>query len=165
MAKRKPTGTPESSRASCTCKRCVSCCEQKPGWMKPGEAERMADFLGLSLADLFAQFLAVDWWVSTTDVFLLSPALAGEEPGTEMPYIAEGRCVFLTEAGRCRVHPVKPFECAAAWCGDGPVRMKGSAHEQAAEAWRPAEHQQQIASLLGHTPIAATGNPLSFLFR
>lgn len=153
----------KSSRKSCTCPQCVSCCERKPGWMKPGEAERIAEFLGISLADLFRDYLAVDWWVDARNVFLLSPAIVGEQTGTEMPCVAKGRCVFLTDKGRCQIHSVKPFECGVAWCGDGAVESKGSAHEKAADAWRDTAHQEQIVQLLGREPTTASGSIFDFL--
>ena len=141
----------------------MSCCERKPGWLKPGEAEKIAAFLGVSLPDLFRQYLAVDWWVDEPDVFLLSPAIVGHDAGTEMPFVAKGRCAFLTEEGRCRIHSVKPFECGVAWCGDGPVEREGSAHQQAADAWRTPEHQAQITQLLGRPATTSGGSILDLM--
>jgi hypothetical protein len=133
----------------------VAACERKPGWMKPGEAERIAAFLKIPLAELFKTYLAVDWWDNddAPATFLLSPAIVGWN-GTTFPYVARGRCVFLTADKRCQIHDVKPFECAVAWCGDGPVATSISAHKEAAQAWATPENQQQISDLLGDEPYA-----------
>jgi len=102
----------------------------------------------MTLEEFFKAYLAVDWWQDTPDIFVLSPAVKGEEPGTEMSGDPRGTCVFY-EGGRCRIHPVKPTECRALWCGD-----KGSSdlHHDVAQAW--AEHQEQITGLLGREPQA-----------
>lgn len=147
----------QGTRESCTCDRCVSSCHRTPGWMKPGEAEKIATYLHISLRKLFREKLAVDWWTGTTPTFVLSPAIVGKAKGAEMPYVAKGTCVFLKE-GRCSIHPVKPFECAVSFCGDGPVERKGSAHEVCAKAWMKPKHQKQITELLGREAEEAHGS-------
>ena len=141
--------TPESG----TCYKCSGACSVKPGWFLPGEAEKAADFLGVTLEDLFTTKLAVDWWESDHEfpetVFLLAPAMVGETPGEEYPGDPQGTCVFLTEDKRCAIHEVKPHECAAYWHGEDanniPVR-----HKRVATEW--TEHQDQITKLLGREP-------------
>jgi hypothetical protein len=120
--------------------------------MKPGEAEKIATFLNISVEELFRDYLNVDWWERGDDpIFVLSPGIGGEEPGTEFPFVAKGRCVFLKD-GLCSIHAVKPFECGEAWCADGPVDRSESAHKKVADAWDAPEHQAQITTLLGRTP-------------
>jgi Fe-S-cluster containining protein len=137
------------TRESGTCERCRYGCTHKPGWFLPGEAEKAAEFMGMTLPEFFAAHLAVDWWESEPDIFLLSPALRGEEAGTEFPAEPRGTCAFYEE-GRCRIHPVKPRECRDALCTDtGP----SSVHEDTAMAWK--DHQGQVAELLGREPEAA----------
>ncbi len=132
-----------------TCDYCREGCTRKPGWFLPGEAEAAAAFMGVSLEEFFRQYLAVDWWQDTPDISVLSPAIKGEETGTEFPGDPKGTCVFY-EGGRCRIHPVKPAECRDMWCGDrGPSSM----HQDVAMAW--ADHQQQVRDLLGRDPEAA----------
>ena len=140
---------PDCTRESGTCEQCRRGCTHKPGWFLPGEAEITAEFLGMTLPEFFASYLAVDWWEGTPDIFLLSPGVAGEEAGTEFPADPQGTCVFY-EGGRCRIHPVKPHECRMAFCGDADP---GSIHEDTAMAWK--EHQGQVAELLGREPEAA----------
>lgn len=136
-----------------TCGRCVAGCGHKPGWFLPGEAEKTAAFMGMTLPEFFSAFLAVDWWEAVPEaglpeVFVLSPAVTQGVPGQEFPADPRGTCVFFQE-GRCRIHPVKPHECRETWCGDpfaGPM-----AHHEAMTAW--AGHQGQIRELLGRSPI------------
>ncbi len=135
------------TRESGTCQDCRDGCTRKPGWFLPGEVEAAAEFMGMTLPEFFKAYLAVDWWEDfPNDIFVLSPAICGEEPGTEFPGDPHGTCVFY-EGERCRIHPVKPAECREHWCGD-----KGSSgiHHDVAQAW--ADHQGQIAGLLGREP-------------
>jgi Fe-S-cluster containining protein len=142
----------ECTRESGTCEWCRDGCDIKPGWFLPGEAEKAAEFTGMSLPEFFRAYLAVDWWEGEggePDTFLLSPALEGEPPGAEFPGNPRGRCVFYQD-DRCRIHPVKPMECRERWCGDkeGP-----SVHEDVAMAWK--DHQGQVTELLGREPEAS----------
>ena len=63
------------SRESCTCGYCRDGCTRKPGWFLPGEAEKAAGFMGMTLPDFFRAYLAVDWWVDDPDIFVLSPSI------------------------------------------------------------------------------------------
>jgi Fe-S-cluster containining protein len=135
------------TRESGTCQYCRDGCTRKPGWFLPGEAEAAASFMGITLDEFFRAYLAVDWWVdSPADIFVLSPAIRGEEPGTEFPGDPRGTCVFY-ENDRCAIHPVKPAECRKHWCGD---KNSSSIHHDVAQAW--AGRQEQITELLGHEP-------------
>jgi Fe-S-cluster containining protein len=134
------------TRESGTCQYCRGGCTRKPGWFLPGEAETAAAFMGMTLEEFFRAYLAVDWWQDEPDIFLLSPAIQGEETGTEFPGDPRGTCVFY-ENERCAIHPVKPAECRDLWCGD---RAPSSIHRDTATAW--TEHQGQITELLGREP-------------
>jgi Fe-S-cluster containining protein len=138
-----------------TCAACSDACSHKPGWFLPGEAERAAAHLGLTLQELFDRHLLVDYWSGTKatdyeDVFVLSPAIVGATPGREFPRDPLGTCVFF-QAGRCAIHEVKPFECRDYWCGDGVTAEENKTRrEQVALAWR--DHQGQLDELLGREP-------------
>lgn len=149
-----PLGT--CSAESGTCHKCQGACQVKPGWFMPGEAEKVAEYLGLSLQELFDTRLTADWWEAgdglDEDTFLLSPGVVGADTGTEFPANPEGKCVFFT-VGRCDIHAVKPFECREHWCGEANSKV-ASRHLSVATAW--TEHQGQIEQLLGREPEAET---------
>lgn len=137
-----------------TCPTCVSACTRRPGWFLPGEAERAADLLGMSLAELFRQRLTADFWYEdaqiATTTFVLSPLVGGQKPGTETTLNGfRGRCTFLTDDNRCEIHAAKPFECAQWYCGMTKEELPVQ-HVDVARAW--TDHQSQIAELLGHDP-------------
>ena len=105
---------------SCACDQCVSACRRDPGRLVPADLPRIAAFLGIGEPELIAGYLVI-LPAKNSHVRFLAPAkfkasrlLAA--PGTLVPeyYSGEkGRCVFLDPGGACRIHPVKPFECAA----------------------------------------------------
>ena len=136
------------SKESCECESCKAACENKPGWFLPREAERVADFLGKSMDELFQERLGVDWWIGYEPTFVLAPALLGEPAGTEYPGNPRGKCIFYKN-GRCEIHPVKPFECRE-YIHDEPMNER---HHDVAMAWKP--HQEQIKKLLGRKPSDA----------
>lgn len=142
------------SAESGTCATCQAGCTRKPGWFLPGEAEKTAELLGLTLEEFFAKYLAVDWYESyPDDIFLLSPAVAGEATGEEFPGDPRGTCVFYVE-GRCQIHEAKPYECRTFWCG-APGSGGGGAltHQQVGEKWA-GQPQEQVKELLGREPMA-----------
>jgi Fe-S-cluster containining protein len=138
------------TKESGTCAYCRDGCGIKPGWFLPGEAEKAAELMGMSLEDFFRDYLAVDWREDSPNIFLLSPALAGEATGTEFPGNPRGTCVFYKDE-RCQIHAAKPVECRERWCGDRS-HATGMTHEDVAMAWK--DHQGQITELLGNEPMA-----------
>ena len=132
----------------CTCDICKAACVNKPGWFLPGETEKAAKHLKLSMKKFFNQYLGVDWWVGSNPIFVLAPAIVGASAGSEYPGDPRGQCVFFTK-GLCGIHPVKPFECAQMVCNE---REDGSdtRHESVAMKW--VDHQAQIVKLLGREP-------------
>lgn len=141
--------------SECKCEVCVNACKRKPGWFMPGEAERVAEFLGMTLDELFQQYLMVDYWFrgdgGQDSIFILSPAIKGGRPGTEFPYSPYGKCMFLRDDGLCAIHPVKPHECCEMMHSDSH-EMSQERHEGIAMAWDAKQHQVQITMLLGRHP-------------
>ena len=134
----------EGTKESCKCDKCKKACENKPGWFIPGEAERVAEYLNISLEELFRAKLMVDWWVSSPeDIFILAPAIKYEEPGSEYPGDPTGECVFFID-GLCEIHPVKPFECKELFHGEQAL------HEETAKTWK--DNHNQVKELLGREP-------------
>jgi len=132
----------KGTKESCKCRRCRNACFYKPGWFIPGEAEKVAEYLNISLKELFHTKLMVDWWVNyPKNIYLLAPAIMDKEPGKEYPGNPIGRCVFFTEYELCEIHPVKPFECKELLHG------VNASHEETAKTWK--NNQGQVEELLG----------------
>jgi Fe-S-cluster containining protein len=133
--------------SECQCDTCKEECSFNPGWFLPGEAEKAAKHLNMSLQDFFKQYLGINWWEADhktdNDIFVLAPAIVDMEAGQEYPSDPRGQCVFL-EKGLCKIHAVKPFECAQFIHGDKTVSER---HWKVAQAWQ--KHQSQIKELLG----------------
>lgn len=83
------------------CQRCGACCRIPGGIVRLGDAEiaRISAFLGVSEEE----FIASDTDVSPDRLCLI---LKDASDGS-------GACAMLDEAGRCRIHPVKPDQCAS----------------------------------------------------
>jgi Fe-S-cluster containining protein len=151
-------------RSACACEDCQRGCAYKPGWFRPGEPEKAAELLGVSLAELFRTRLAVDWWEGHPDVvgenvYVIAPALVGEEPGEMYPGDPSGRCVFFKK-GRCEIHAAKPFECAVLAHGDsgGSGGVIYKRHKAVAGEW--IAYQEQVIELLDHEPVPVEYEPI-----
>ena len=147
-------------KKECACGSCQNACKNTPGWFRPGEAEKVAAFLGMPLDQLFKEKLGVNWW-SGDLAFVLAPAVTSMQPGQEFRYDPRGTCVFFQD-GKCSIHEVKPFECADTMCGDSR-KVTEERHEAIADSWRGEEHQAQIVKLLGREPIEEEGSFYSLL--
>jgi Fe-S-cluster containining protein len=138
---------------SCTCQTCSNACSYKPGWFLPGEAEKAAALMKMTLPEFFKKYLGVDWWNGKEfgeETFVLAPVLKGYSAGAEYPAMPKGECVFFNKDKQCGIHAAKPHECQQYWHGDDTARER---HEAVAMAW--TDHQGQITELLGRKPIAA----------
>jgi Fe-S-cluster containining protein len=138
------------SETNCTCQVCQNACASKPGHFAPGEAEKAAALVGLSLKAFFDAHLAVDWWEDSPNVFYLSPAAVGNSTGEEWPANPRGACVFFVD-GRCAIYAARPGECRRYLHGMTREQTDASV-KTVVDAWRAEEHQQQIRDLLGREP-------------
>jgi len=152
----------------CDCAQCVALCERRPGWFAPGEAEKVAAYLGLSLEDLFRRRLSVDYRTATKEepreIYVLSPAIEGKAGGY-FPFAPFGRCTFLTVDGKCEIHAVKPIECRmASGCKDAHDE---GLHADLPRQWDHPELQQQLVELAGGKheldPLEAIGGFFALL--
>jgi len=139
-----------NTKDSCSCDVCKSFCKNRVGWFLPGEPEKVAEFLEITLKELFNKKLGVDWWVADENIFVIAPAIKSMSPGNEFPANPSGCCIFFNKKGLCDIHPVKPFECKKAFHNksDGCNNI----HKDIAKAWE--NHQKQIIRLLEREPIA-----------
>jgi hypothetical protein len=107
---------------SCTCVECVSPCTFRPGWFLPGEAEALAEAMGIPFDELFRRFLRID--LSDRGDETGESMIAGLAPAVKAPVEDAGKisadppygvCTFLTGDMRCAIHALgKPFECRMA---------------------------------------------------
>jgi len=117
----------------------------------PGEAEKAAKLMKMSLKKFFDTYLGVDWWNGKhygAETFILSPLVVGADPGDLFAQNPTGVCIFYKDK-RCCIHEAKPYECQMYWHGDTGGLAR---HEKIAMAWE--KHQAQIEKLLGRKPIA-----------
>lgn len=157
-------------KSECACEHCRMCCDHRPGWFLPGEPERAAELLGMTLPEFFKAHLAVDWLEDDgeegEDTFLLAPVLADAESGTEYPGNPKGQCSLYRD-GKCLIHEAKPHECAIAHHDQTSQLEAARRHRVIGQEWRA--HQQQIRDLLGREPESSTyhggpfGGMLGFL--
>ena len=94
------------NRTSCACQSCVQCCKDQPGPLIPGDFERIAEALG-DPVNAWRYF-----WASPGA--LVQDTETGRQRWirTITPRREHGRCVFLDDQDRCRIHAVAPFGCA-----------------------------------------------------
>ena len=119
--------TEKYQESQCDCPKCVKCCERRPCWPTPEEAEAL-------IKNGFADKLMLDWWVSAPNIYLVSPAIVNYE-GKTAPEIPRGKCALLDENSKCVLHDLslKPFEGRATQaCKDHDT---DSLHEDVAMTW------------------------------
>jgi Fe-S-cluster containining protein len=147
-------------RTECQCNKCQGFCEKVPGWFAPGEAQKVADFLGLPLKKLFKLKLAIEYWLGDSrideTVFVLAPTTDTMEPGTVAPTSKPfGRCAFFdTKTRKCTIHPVKPFECAVIDHDPSKKQLFREAREDNVREW--AKKQKEIERVYGKKPTEPT---------
>lgn len=144
----------------CRCDDCSDGCHESPGWFAPGQAERVAEHLGVTLEELFRDKLVVEYWAGgiddhATDIHVLAPANYASTSGEKAEFSKmRARCVFLDNEGLCSIHPVKPKECALS---------HHNMDQDAYLAWRKDNvrawigRQDQIDQLLGEHPEESSG--------
>ena len=153
----------------CACDSCTNACHIKPGIFAPGEAEKAAALVGMSLKEFFDKFLAVDWWAPEPRleelVFYLTPSTELIEAGGLFPaHPNHGKCVLLSDDNECSIHEAKPEECASLRCDRKPEDHMADKIERV-KAWIP--HQDQIKELLGvdelERPEVSLGDLMSLI--
>jgi Fe-S-cluster containining protein len=97
----------EFNRTVCACKECTQCCKRQPGPLAPGDYERIQEHLGATQEQMAKLFCA-------SPGALIVDHRSGEAVriGTITPQRRKGRCVFLDENDRCKIHAVAPWGCA-----------------------------------------------------
>jgi Fe-S-cluster containining protein len=144
---------PPFPRTTCDCADCINCCKSQPGYLLPGEMERIA---------------AYRQEPSVLHLFRASPgAVVGDmrtgrrwSVRTIVPHFDKRtkRCVFLDAADHCTIHPVAPFGCAYF-----DTHMS-AAEGQRRSAWglRHVMDDPSYPELRGQLAFADTYNPKGF---
>lgn len=104
---------PAEDTGATSCQRSGYCCWKRPCDLYPGDVERLAAFLGLSVEETFKRYLIVDEW---DDKLHLLPRRGQQVGGRYLTSLEtfdiDTPCVFLdTSEGAdnaCKVHAAKP---------------------------------------------------------
>jgi hypothetical protein len=136
-------------RTDCACEACRSSCENRPGWFAPGEATRAAQHLGLTLEQLFAEKLVIDWYedLDGEEVEVLAPATERQTPGTratEEDPRHPSRCRLLGAHGCLLPFELRPIECRS-YYGCDPSTWTDGRSRALAEAW--SEQREELVLL------------------
>ena len=96
-------------RTECACQQCQQCCRVQPGYLIPGDMERIAAHLGKTVDDIKPLF-----WASPGGVVMNNQTQRQFRIGTITPRYDRRKkaCIFLSEDGQCQIHTVSPFGCA-----------------------------------------------------
>jgi Fe-S-cluster containining protein len=133
-----------SNQKDCACDKCVKACHRTPGWFMPGEAQKAAKLMGMSFREFRDRYLVREFWggyegltiwcplktvtlaaiglkESTVNAMKAAGIEVQAKAGSWAPFsyaFAPGRCIFLDENNRCKIHAAKPYECRMAMpCG------------------------------------------------
>jgi hypothetical protein len=138
---------------ACNCSDCRAACTNTPGWFTPDQIEPLAQALGLTVDELFADHLRIDWWEGESPVFVLAPKLRGREGGEMADGDPHGTCHWYVDE-KCAIHETghKPAECARLGHVDG--ERVHFARKELIAAWRPKKMQAWIRELYGGEPEA-----------
>lgn len=123
--------------------------------MLPGEAEKIAEYLGITLKELFIKYLAIDYYLSCKDgnKYLLSPAVKSMIPGNMVPANPMGECIFFDkESSKCKIHPVAPYECKKFIHGTQRTEIE-ERHKWVAEQWNNEKNYDQLVELYEKEPL------------
>jgi len=148
--------------SECACDTCKSACSHKPGWFLPEQIKPLAEHLNLTEKELFDKYLLVDYikvidhdlpkeLEDSDEIFVLSPGIKNHSTGTNFPSDPRGECIWF-EDGKCSIHSVKPFECAA-YDHTSSEEESQKRHEYDIP-YKWVFHQDYITSLLGQDPEA-----------
>jgi Fe-S-cluster containining protein len=144
--------TAESRTEKGTCIRCGGCCTTYPCALAPDDLGKIADFLGMSCADVFRRYLVLDYAAASGKKhFYVCPARVGDRTASFVDWdwaFASSPCIFLRDDS-CAIQPVKPlggrtFICdlATTTRADGIFGKR-----QAAKAWRGSSLLGELLTL------------------
>jgi hypothetical protein len=96
-------------RTVCACPDCTRSCRHIPGYLIPADLDRIRRHLA---PDQDLRSWAKQHLLASPGALVLRHG----QPKRILTLVparrADGACLFLTDAGRCAIHPVAPFGCA-----------------------------------------------------
>ena len=140
------------NRTVCACERCTDCCKRQPGPLIEGDYERIRAHLQVSDEEMRKLF-----WASPGALVKNTVTGTVSRVGSITPRYRKGRCVFLDEHDRCKIHAVAPFGCAYF-----DTHMSQAASQDRS---RFAVHSQESAeyqALRNKLPLATHYKPSSY---
>lgn len=128
MTTPKPSELQQFERSYCKCDKCRSGCKAMPGMLSPGDIDNIAEYLGKEPDE---EFVSEHFAASEGALVRIQECGTLARIPTIVPKQKEnGECVFLTEDGRCGVHPVSPFGCRCFnICGEAPSQIEEDTHK------------------------------------
>lgn len=108
------------------CINCGFCCHRRPCILLPEELDKIAEFLKMDKKSIIKKFFCVD---EKGGIFFVKPAginqmhLLGKYLEAEDTF-NEGKCIFLDENNRCKIHEVKPRMAKIMKCWEEKSRGK-----------------------------------------
>ena len=108
---------PAALTGATSCQRSGVCCWRRPCDLYPGDPERLAAYLGLTVEETFRRHLVVDYFKGRLRVL----PRRGQQTGgvylsDDETYDIDTPCTFLVDRA-CAVHDAKPTGGAAWHCG------------------------------------------------
>ena len=118
----------------CQCKKCISCCENRPCWPTPQEAKKLIE-------NKFGKQLMLDYWEDDENIYIVSPAIKRYE-GRHAPYTPKGKCTFLDSNNLCKLHDLglKPLEGKVSGCKKSYPNL----HHDVAMLWDSNEGRKVV---------------------
>lgn len=132
-------------RKQCNCETCASLCSGNPGWFLPGEAEKAAEALSMSIETFLQDLCIIEYWTGSPDIYVLAPRRSRQEHFGVARWADVFRtgspCRMLGQAG-CRLSvDHRPTECATTF---GCSEEQSLSREQIVRLWDTPELQKQL---------------------
>jgi Fe-S-cluster containining protein len=103
------------TRTSCACTDCTKLCKRQPGPLVDGDLDRILDYIIVKMPPiemLTRDELAQKFFCASPGALVKISDGSTHRVGTIVPQMKRGRCVFLDENDRCKIHAVAPFGCS-----------------------------------------------------
>lgn len=147
---------PPFERTRCACPECVECCHRQPGHLIPGDFERITEFLKIAPEEALKYF-----WASPGGKMMNLETRTIRQVRTITPRMEKGKCVFLDENDRCKIHPVAPFGCAYFSGCDNRTSTSFLKDQHQRSVWGLVEihDSNQYKALRSKLPLATSYKP------